>query len=40
MGYTHVLTRYASHRVLFAIGCAIYVVIFIAWANTRANIVP
>ena len=32
MGYTHVLSRFASQKVLFAIGCAIYVVIFIAWA--------
>ena len=32
MGYTHVLTRYLSHRALFAVGCGIYVVIFIAWA--------
>jgi len=32
MGYTHVLTKRFSHRVLFAIGCAIYLVIFIAWA--------
>ena len=39
MGYTHVLTRYASHRVLFAIGCAIYVVIFIAWAFTTDALV-
>jgi len=32
MGYTHVLTKHLSHRVLFAIGCAIYLVIFVAWA--------
>ena len=32
MGYTHVLTRYVSHRTLFALGCAIYLVTFIAWA--------
>jgi len=32
MGYTHVLTRYLGHRTLFALGCAIYMVIFIAWA--------
>lgn len=32
MGYTHVLTRHLSHRTLFALGCAIYMVIFIAWA--------
>jgi PPP family 3-phenylpropionic acid transporter len=32
MGYTHVLTRYLSHRALFAIGCAIYVAVFVAWA--------
>ena len=32
MGYTHVLTRYVSHRTLFALGCGIYLVTFIAWA--------
>lgn len=32
MGYTHVLTRYLGHRTLFALGCAIYMVLFIAWA--------
>ena len=32
MGYTHVLTRYMSHRTLFALGCCIYLVTFIAWA--------
>jgi PPP family 3-phenylpropionic acid transporter len=32
MGYTHVLTRYLSHRALFAVGCGLYVVIFVAWA--------
>jgi len=32
MGYTHVLTRYLSHKVLFAIGCGIYIVVFFAWA--------
>jgi PPP family 3-phenylpropionic acid transporter len=32
MGYTHVLTRYVNHRILFAIGCAIYFVVFVAWA--------
>jgi PPP family 3-phenylpropionic acid transporter len=32
MGYTHLLTRYLGYRSLFAIGCAIYVVIFLAWA--------
>jgi len=32
MAYTHVLTRRFSHRALFAIGCAIYLVIFVAWA--------
>lgn len=34
MGYTHVLTRYLSHRVLFAVGCGIYLAIFVAWAFT------
>jgi MFS transporter, PPP family, 3-phenylpropionic acid transporter len=32
MGYTHVLTRYLGHRSLFALGCGIYMVIFVAWA--------
>ncbi len=32
MGYTHVLTRYFSHRALFAIGCGIYLAVFVAWA--------
>lgn len=32
MGYTHVLTRYLSHKALFSIGCAIYVVVSLAWA--------
>ena len=39
MGYTHVLTKYLSHRALFAIGCAIYLAIFIAWAFTGAALV-
>ena len=32
MGYIHRLTRYLSHKALFAIGCAIYIVVFLAWA--------
>jgi MFS transporter, PPP family, 3-phenylpropionic acid transporter len=32
MAYIHVLTRYLSHRWLFVIGCAIYLVIYVAWA--------
>jgi PPP family 3-phenylpropionic acid transporter len=32
MAYTHVLTRYLSHRVLYVVGCAIYVGVFVAWA--------
>jgi MFS transporter, PPP family, 3-phenylpropionic acid transporter len=32
MGYIHRLTKYLSHKSLFAIGCAIYVVVFLAWA--------
>ena len=39
MGYTHVLNRYFSHRSLFAIGCAIYLAIFVAWAFTGAALV-
>jgi len=34
MGSIHVLTRFLSHRKLFAIGCGIYLVIFVAWAFT------
>jgi len=32
MGYTHVLTRYLSHQALFALGCVIYLAVFVAWA--------
>jgi PPP family 3-phenylpropionic acid transporter len=32
MAYTHVLTRYLSHRVLYVVGCVIYVAVFVAWA--------
>jgi PPP family 3-phenylpropionic acid transporter len=32
MAYTHVLTRYLTPRVLFVVGCVIYVAVFIAWA--------
>jgi MFS family permease len=32
MGYTHVLTRHLSHSALFALGCAIYLAVFVAWA--------
>jgi MFS transporter, PPP family, 3-phenylpropionic acid transporter len=39
MGYTHVLTRRVSHRVLFAVGCAIYLLIFIAWAFVSSALV-
>ena len=39
MGYTHLLTRYLSHRALFAIGCGIYFAIFVAWAFTGAALV-
>jgi len=31
MGSTHLLTRHISHRSLFAIGCGVYVVVFLAW---------
>jgi PPP family 3-phenylpropionic acid transporter len=31
MAYTHVLRRRFSNKVLFAIGCAIYLVLFVAW---------
>jgi PPP family 3-phenylpropionic acid transporter len=39
MGYTHVLTRHLSHRALFAIGCAIYVVVFTAWAFVSSPVI-
>jgi MFS transporter, PPP family, 3-phenylpropionic acid transporter len=39
MGYTHVLTKYLSHRSLFAIGCAIYLAIYVGWAFTGAALV-
>ena len=39
MGYTHVLTKYLRHRALFAIGCAIYLAIFVAWAFTGSALV-
>jgi len=39
MGYTHVLTRHFSHRALFAIGCAIYLAVFIAWALVSSAVV-
>jgi PPP family 3-phenylpropionic acid transporter len=32
MAYTPVLTRYLSHRVLYVLGCVIYVAVFVAWA--------
>jgi PPP family 3-phenylpropionic acid transporter len=31
MAYTHVLRRRLSNKALFAIGCAVYVVLFVAW---------
>lgn len=39
MGYTHVLTERVSHRVLFAAGCAIYLVIFVAWAFATSALI-
>src|SRR5205814_238296 len=32
MAYTNVLAKHLGNRVLFAIGCGIYLAIFIAWA--------
>lgn len=32
MAYTHVLRRRLSNRALFAIGCAVYIVLFVAWS--------
>jgi MFS transporter, PPP family, 3-phenylpropionic acid transporter len=32
MGYMHRLTKFLSHKALFAIGCAIYIAVFFAWA--------
>ncbi len=34
MGFMHLLTKFLSHRALFAIGCGVYLVIFVAWAFT------
>lgn len=31
MAYTHVLRRRLSNKALFAIGCAVYIVLFVAW---------
>lgn len=39
MGYTHVLARRLTYRALFAIGCAIYLVIFVAWAFVSSALV-
>jgi PPP family 3-phenylpropionic acid transporter len=39
MGYTHVLTRRLSHSALFAVGCAIYLAVFIAWALISSALV-
>jgi PPP family 3-phenylpropionic acid transporter len=39
MGYTHVLTKRLSHRVLFALGCAIYLAVFVAWALVDSALV-
>jgi hypothetical protein len=32
MGYMHLLTKRISHRMLFAVGCATYMAMFLAWA--------
>lgn len=32
MGYMHLLTKRLSHRALYAIGCATYMAMFLAWA--------
>jgi PPP family 3-phenylpropionic acid transporter len=32
MAYTHVLRRRLSNKALFALGCAVYIVLFVAWA--------
>jgi PPP family 3-phenylpropionic acid transporter len=39
MGYTHVLSRHVSHRVLFALGCGIYLAVFVAWAFVGSPLV-
>ena len=39
MGYTHVLSRRVSHRVLFALGCGIYLAVFVAWAFVGSPLV-
>lgn len=32
MGYTHLLTKHLSNAALFALGCAIFLAVFVAWA--------
>ncbi|HLZ94448.1 MAG TPA: MFS transporter [Candidatus Dormibacteraeota bacterium] len=32
MGYMHLLTKRVSHKTLFAVGCATYMAMFLAWA--------
>ena len=39
MGFTHVLTRHFSHRSLYAIGCGIYLVVFVAWGVVSSPLV-
>jgi PPP family 3-phenylpropionic acid transporter len=39
MGTTHLLTRRLSHKVLFAVGCGVYVAVFLVWAFTSDALV-
>lgn len=39
MGYTHVLMRHLSHRSLYAIGCGIYLIVFVAWGMISSPLV-
>lgn len=39
MGTTHLLTRRLSHKFLFAIGCGIYLAVFLVWAFTSDALV-
>lgn len=39
MGYTHVITRRISHRTLFAMGCALYFLMFVGWAFTSSAVI-
>jgi PPP family 3-phenylpropionic acid transporter len=39
MAYAHVVMRYLSHRLVFVVGCGIYVAVFVVWAFTSDALV-